>query len=628
MEFGWTLLSHAVLQRNKDQVSDHCFSGKANGSGRLILRVRRDGQIVPGFASAEVGRAVEGKLTGRIAGLPVGGPYDLYFRLVDPDGKTAERLQIRDVLVGDLWILAGQSNMQGAGYLPGLTPKNLMLRNFYMDNRWDVSRDPLHNLAQAAAPAHGGDPNSRVKPDLRGVGPGMSFAQAMWEATGVPQGTIACAHGGTSMTQWSPELWELGGASLYGAMLERVRNLGGRVAGMLWYQGCDDTGGENSLAYEARLRAFLKAVRRDLGAPRLPIVVCQLASRVALYARDEAWSRIRFAQYEICRSAPHTQCVPTVDLPLDDGVHLSAKSQQILGGRMAQAMRRLLGDPDAPPAIEAVSARVTQDPASGNANVTVTFRGIVGKIVSDGQPSGFFTPKKGELTGEGCFKVELMGSRLVVHTQICAQSAEQYVLAYGAGARPYANLCDEAGRSLPCFVLPMKRKAENTTDMLRCCEVSDPVYGPEALASLQRPQAPEGLSWREARFVEFYLEHPQRVELSTPEKKVFYYRFRTDCPERMQVTVLAGADGAFALFCDGKEVMREFSTNPLLIDEFRSSVTLEKGVHEWVFALSSNTGHAYGVCLRLKRKEKGPLPQFLERLDADTEKVGAGGEKA
>ena len=59
----------------------------------------------------------------------------------------------------------------------------------------------------------------------------------MYDYEQVPQGVICCAHGGTSMDQWSPEGRDLGGdESLYGAMYRRFVHNGSRVKGMFWYQ--------------------------------------------------------------------------------------------------------------------------------------------------------------------------------------------------------------------------------------------------------------------------------------------------------------------------------------------------------------------------------------------------------
>ncbi len=66
----------------------------------------------------------------------------------------------------------------------------------------------------------------------------------MVEATGVPIGLVACAHGGTSMEQWNPAKKDEGGKSLYGSMLRQFQLAGGKVKGVLWYQGESDANGE------------------------------------------------------------------------------------------------------------------------------------------------------------------------------------------------------------------------------------------------------------------------------------------------------------------------------------------------------------------------------------------------
>ena len=98
-----------------------------------------------------------------------------------------------------------------------------------------------------------------------GAGPGVAFGQKLYELTGVPQGLLACAHGGTSMSQWSPKNKDLSGDSLYGAMLRRVKKNGSAVKGMFWYQGCSDTDEMSSLLYYENMKAFISEVRKDTG---------------------------------------------------------------------------------------------------------------------------------------------------------------------------------------------------------------------------------------------------------------------------------------------------------------------------------------------------------------------------
>jgi len=174
---------------------------------------------------------------------------------------------VEDVLVGDVWILAGQSNMQGVGLLKHRLPPVDAVRAFYMDDRWAPAEDPIHNLDAAVDSVHvelsGG---TRPQPArFTGVGPGVAFGQDMFEATGVPQGLIACAHGGTSMEQWDPALKRLGSRSLYGAMLRRFQKNGSRVAGVVWYQGESDANAEAAPHYTRRMKRLVRAMRAGPG---------------------------------------------------------------------------------------------------------------------------------------------------------------------------------------------------------------------------------------------------------------------------------------------------------------------------------------------------------------------------
>src|SRR5579885_1499438 len=54
---------------------------------------------------------VDGKLTG----VPVGGPYTI--NCLVQVGQNTSTIQVNQVFVGDVWILAGQSNMEGVGDL-------------------------------------------------------------------------------------------------------------------------------------------------------------------------------------------------------------------------------------------------------------------------------------------------------------------------------------------------------------------------------------------------------------------------------------------------------------------------------------------------------------------------------
>jgi sialate O-acetylesterase len=252
------LFDRIVLQRNKQDLSDARITGRCETAGTLEARVTQRGQAVRGFNWVAIGEARGRKFEARLRRLPVGGPYDVRLRVRDKDGG-GEDLTVRDVLVGDVWLLGGQSNMQGCGLQKSRLPGKPMVRAFYMTDEWDTAVDPIHNLWEAIDPVHGGSPTNPPN-KTTGVGPGVAFGQELYKWTGVPQGLIACAHGGTSMSQWDPAKKSLGGGSLYGASIRRLIKNGGRVAGIAWYQGESDATVEAAPLYTQRMKTLIRCV--------------------------------------------------------------------------------------------------------------------------------------------------------------------------------------------------------------------------------------------------------------------------------------------------------------------------------------------------------------------------------
>jgi sialate O-acetylesterase len=79
-----------------------------------------------------------------------GGPYRVEFRI----GGKEVAFALHNLLVGDLWVLAGQSNMEGLGDLEDVEPPNELVHNFDMADRWMVAEEPLHTLPSAADRVH------------------------------------------------------------------------------------------------------------------------------------------------------------------------------------------------------------------------------------------------------------------------------------------------------------------------------------------------------------------------------------------------------------------------------------------------------------------------------------------
>lgn len=127
-----------------------------------------------------------------------GGPHTLEI------SAGAETLSVRDILVGDVWLCSGQSNMEWVlGNARGAaediaTSENTNIRHFYVPHSWAAL--PSDRLAgggwKAAHPASAGDFTAI----------GYYFARRIQAETGVPIGLLHSSWGGANIESWmSPE---------------------------------------------------------------------------------------------------------------------------------------------------------------------------------------------------------------------------------------------------------------------------------------------------------------------------------------------------------------------------------------------------------------------------------------
>jgi len=591
------LFSHMVMQRTRGSVSQQRFTGASTASGAVEVRWRAEGKKARGKWRC-VGRAGNGKFSGCLRGIPVGGPYHIELRIRDRGGQVFGQIEVRDVLVGDVWILAGQSNMEGVGWRKHALPPHPMVRNFYMTDEWDIAKDPLHTLWCAVDPVHGGVPGaSRHKISRHsGVGPGLSYGREMFQRTGIPQGLIACAHGGTSMAQWDPALKKKGGESLYGAMFRRVQKNGGRVAGILWYQGCSDTNREAASLYTRRMINLVRAMRRDFRDARLPVVMVQIA-RVVGWRDATFWNSIQEQQRQLPRHIPHLAVVPAVDLDLDDCIHISGYDQNRLGKRLAYAMRVLReGRRAGLPPIELKSISINIAPETKLGVVAVRFANVVGSLRAAGKPSG--------MSIEGCdgplpvYRLDLAGDCVLLRSLIPPKEINGE-LWYGRGTSPYCNITDEADRSLPVFGPVHIGRPRALTPFVKQLEIT-PFLSHRHVKRLPGVLVSDSLHFAVRTFpANFCNLHD---ELRKAGSVLVYYRCRFACEENMRLHALFGYDGPVKVWYDGRAIFCDpRGTNPAVVDSKAIPLRASKGKHEIVIALDSNRGKAWGIFLRFER---------------------------
>jgi type 1 glutamine amidotransferase len=329
-----------VYQRDADGRAEIPIVLEGSLAGSKIL----DASLIGQNMSLMGIKFVEGKLVG----VPTGGPYTINVRV----GKESQIIAstIGPVFVGDLWVLAGQSNMEGVGDLVDVTPPHQSVMMLGMDGKWSRAEEPLHWLVDSPDPVHSGDPKTRAarsaqthKGRNKGAGLGLPFAAALTSATGVPIGLVACAHGGTSMEQWNPAKKDEGGNSLYGSMIRQFQLAGGKVKGVLWYQGESDAGGEAAKSYSQVFSRFIAAVRSDFGQPELPFYFVQIG-RFVRAGDSKGWNTVQEAQRLLPERVPNTAVVSVIDLELDDLIHVGTQGLKRAGQRLARiAERELFG---------------------------------------------------------------------------------------------------------------------------------------------------------------------------------------------------------------------------------------------------------------------------------------------
>ena len=595
MQITEGLFSHMVLQRAKSDRSRARFAGTCRSAGAVEARVGVKGRTLSGWNWKRVGTATGRTFAGQLEGLKTGGPYEIALR-INFCGKTLEETAATDVLVGDVWILAGQSNMEGLGWLKDKLPPMKQVRAFYMTDDWDVAVDPVHTLWCARDPVHGGNPAApRIQPKQHtGVGPGVAFGQALYKQTGVPQGMLACGHGGTRMIQWDPAKKNQGGRSLYGAMCRRVRKNGGAVAGVFWYQGCSDTSPEAVVCYTARMAKFVRSMRRDFKDPRLPVVTVQI-SRLAQEGASEGWDSIREQQSRLPAAIPNLATVPAIDLPLGDGIHLSGEGQHVLGRRAAQAMRVLReGRKAGLPPIEVRDIQVKPNPVSNQADIVVRFRHVDGVLISAGLPTGFNL----EEFSQRPYRTDLHGDQAILHVD-CAVELATGSVSYGRGFDPHCNITDQAGRSLPAFgPLPiLASKPRAITPFITTLRISKILPG----VNIGKAGYPAKLALQPRSFPSIFCD--RHLELEPAGEALVYYAFRFRCAVPMKLNLLLGYDGPVKVWLDRKTIFCDpKGTNPAKPEDATIPFAVQAGDHEMLMALGSH-GAAWGVFLRLERTD-------------------------
>lgn len=324
------------------------FQRNAAGMGEIKLRGRwkyaDPGNVEVRLVEQDTGSAVldwrpaetrpDGTWSAHLTGIPAGGLYRLETRYRPQnwlDGEWSPRGDMRHFLgVGDLWVIAGQSNSAGYGRGPYHDPPEFGVHLFRNSETWALATHPMNEST-----------DSRHTCNLENGNPGHSpylhFGRLLQRALGHPIGLVQTALGGSLLSRWNPT--EPGENDLYENMIHCIEAVGGKVAGILWYQGESETGNrEVAESHGDRFIAAVQAWRERLGAPAMPVLTVQLNRFYGATDpnADRLWSIVRETQRRVPQRLPGVLVVPSLDLPLGDVIHTGCAGNLLLGERLAR----------------------------------------------------------------------------------------------------------------------------------------------------------------------------------------------------------------------------------------------------------------------------------------------------
>ncbi|MEG1752284.1 MAG: sialate O-acetylesterase [Christensenella sp.] len=262
--------------------------------------------------------------------VPCGGLYrvETYMEYEGWNGLSVTRGDmVHNIGVGDIFVIAGQSNAAGRAKGPIEDLPELGVHVLRSSGEWELA---THPLGETTAAVHIGNFENHNP----GHSPWIHFAKRLKHELGYPIGLVPCAYGGAPLRWWNPE--ENG--ALFTNMLEMLNDYNIKPKAVLWIQG-EAEGYENSAnTYLERFTAFVNATREKLSA-ELPFITAQInrCTNSSNEELDRSWGIVREAQRKAMYTIKSLATVPTNDLNLYDFIHNSSEANLVVGERCARA---------------------------------------------------------------------------------------------------------------------------------------------------------------------------------------------------------------------------------------------------------------------------------------------------
>ena len=347
-------------------------------------------------------------------------------------GKGKNTIIIKDVLVGEVWLASGQSNMvSGVKQVPGSQRNvfveqkdNRRVRAFIKDKWYLLSEQALHTSAV-----------------------GFFFALKLEQTLDVPVAYVVVAALGSKIEPFVPpeeaEKAKLGkkASGIFNSRIAPISSY--PIKGVIWYQGESNAGSTN---YFESLEALHSGWSRVFKMPELPFYQVQIAPyNKAMTKTSRISDSVWIAQYQAAKEIPGMGVIPLHDTGISvKRIHPSSK--QPVGERLAaMALKNQYGK-------DVVTSGPVFSKAIRDGNkVIVSFDKIdKGLITNDGKAPSFF-----ELSANGKefteAKATIKGNQVEV---VCDSIPEPGFVRMGWFDIAIPNLKDKNG--WPVFAFPGK----------------------------------------------------------------------------------------------------------------------------------------------------------------------------
>ena len=328
---------HVALQWRPVADERSYYWGRNVGTGPVWLKLERKGDLFTGHYSLD---GVNWQLT---SSKTIEMSEDIYVGLAASPHVTTANNQVvfSDLQVvqafndkAKVYLMAGQSNMQGHGSNSGLADTSgfdlsaqrtdVFMKNIISNNRG------LSGLAPGF-----GERSSKYGVELK---MGNVLGDVLPENVYLFKGS----QGGTTLdntAHWRPLAHGGVEGNLYDQLMSGfndfiqtemvANNIDYEIAGFIWFQGYNDTFGSEEL-YEEHLRNLISSVRADLSLPNLPVIITQINDN-----RGSAGDIVMAAQAKVAQEDPLAQLVYSGDQR--PYYHYGNDSYIVIGERIAQA---------------------------------------------------------------------------------------------------------------------------------------------------------------------------------------------------------------------------------------------------------------------------------------------------